>query len=404
MNKVKNYLPFFLIIFIFICGGLHAQIEFIEQLRGGVPEPITKVVCPFNLTRSHVIELPVKINNLDEELTFVFDTGGITMIDRELAQKLELEIDSMMTPMQVMYNTRTNSIKCDGLEVKDFNMTVMDFKKTFKLGNDALEGMIGPDFIRFFRTTIDYQNKELIFENNDIPLEVETSKQHLLDMEIMMPYHPSVQMQIDNYFPIMGRIDTGLHYPIVLPTAFIEQLPEEEQSKLIACKGFFAKWPFTETHENYLYKCDEISIGDILLNNVGIIFAEFPFNDSALLGKDFLEQFVTTLDFPHRKVRMADVEESSKDILFSTGINVRKLDDGNFKIIGMWENSPADNAGVEINDIILEVNGKNAAEIETGELYLMRFDSNIKELLVKVQKPESEEAKEILLKKEYLID
>jgi len=76
MNKVKNYLPFFLIIFIFICGGLHAQIEFIEQLRGGVPEPITKVVCPFNLTRSHVIELPVKINNLDEELTFVFDTGG----------------------------------------------------------------------------------------------------------------------------------------------------------------------------------------------------------------------------------------------------------------------------------------------------------------------------------------
>jgi len=404
MNKVKNYLPFFLIIFIFICGGLHAQIEFIEQLRGGVPEPITKVVCPFNLTRSHVIELPVKINNLDEELTFVFDTGGITIIDRELAQKLGLEVDSMMTPMQVMYNTRTNSIKCDGLEVKDFNMTVMDFKKTFALGNDGLEGMIGPDFIRFFRTTIDYQNKELIFENNDIPLEVETSKQHLLDMEIMMPYYPSVQMQIGEYFPIMGRIDTGLHYPIVLPTAFIEQLPEDEQSKLIACKGFFAKWPFTETHENYLYKCNEISIGDILLNNVGIIFAEFPFNDSALLGKDFLEQFVTTLDFPNRKVLMNEIEESSKDILFSTGINVRKLDDGNFKIVGLWENSPADKAGVEINDIILEVNGKNAAEIETGELYLMRFDSNIKELLVKVQKPESEEAKEILLKKEYLID
>ncbi len=101
---------------------------------------------------------------------------------------------------------------------------------------------------------------------------------------------------------------------------------------------------------------------------------------------------------------MTETKESSKDILFSTGINVRKLDDGNFKIVGLWENSPADKAGIEINDIILEVNGKNAAEIETGELYLMRFDSNIKELLVKVQKPESEEAKEILLKKEYLID
>jgi len=80
---------------------------------------------------------------------------------------------------------------------------------------------------------------------------------------------------------------------------------------------------------------------------------------------------------------MTDAEESSKDILFSTGINVRKLDDGNFKIIGMWENSPADNAGIELEDVILEINGKDASEIETGELYVMRFDSNTKELLVK---------------------
>jgi len=100
---------------------------------------------------------------------------------------------------------------------------------------------------------------------------------------------------------------------------------------------------------------------------------------------------------------MTETKESSKDILFSTGINVRKLDDGNFKIIGMWENSPADNAGIELEDVILEINGKDASEIETGELYVMRFDSNTKELLVKVQKPESDEAKEILLKKEYLM-
>ena len=403
MNKVKYNIPLLLTIFILISGGLHAQIEFIEQLRGGVPESITKVVCPFNLTRSHIIELPVFINDSNEKLTFVFDTGGTTIIGKDLAKQLELKVDSMQTPDQMIYTSRTKEINCAGLKVKDFNMSVMDFKKIFDIGNDELEGMIGPDFIRFFRTTIDYQNDQLIFENNDKPLKAETAEQHLLDMEIMMPYHPSVQMGISEYFPIMGRIDTGLHYPIVLPIAFIEQLPEEEQAKLILCKGYFAKWPFVDTHENYLYKCDEITIGDMTLKNVGIIFANFPFNNSALLGKDFLEQFVTTLDFPHRKVLMTETKESSKDILFSTGINVRKLDDGNFKIIGMWENSPADNAGIELEDVILEINGKDASEIETGELYVMRFDSNTKELLVKVQKPESDEAKEILLKKEYLM-
>ena len=403
MKIIRNYAFIMLLLFIFISSILHAQVEMIEQFRGGVPDSIDKVVCPFILTRSHVIELPVYINGSNEKLTFVFDTGGITIIDKDLAKQLELKVDSMQTPDQMIYTSRTKEINCDGLRVKDFNMSVMDFKEIFDIGNDELEGMIGPDFVRFFRTTIDYQNDQLVFENNNTPLTAETPKQHLFEMEIMMPYHPSVQMKICDYFPILGRIDTGLHYPIVLPIAFIEQLPEEEQEKLIACKGYFAKWPFVETHENYLYKCDEISIGDMILKDVGIIFANFPFNDSALLGKDFLEQFVTTLDFPNRKVLMTETEKSSKDILFSTGINVRKVDDDNFKIVGMWENSPADKAGIEIDDIILEVNGRNSTDIDTGELYKMRFDTNIKELLLKVQKPGSDEIKEILLKKEYLM-
>ncbi len=60
-------------------------------------------------------------------------------------------------------------------------------------------------------------------------------------------------------------------------------------------------------------------------------------------------------------------------------------------------------AGMEVDDIILEVNGRNSTNIDTGEMYQMRFDSDIKELLLKVQKPGSDEIKEILLKKEYLM-
>ncbi|MCD6328822.1 MAG: hypothetical protein J7M10_00460, partial [Candidatus Cloacimonetes bacterium] len=158
------------------------------------------------------------------------------------------------------------------------------------------------------------------------------------------------------------------------------------------------------THENYLYKSNEISIGNMKLKDVGVIFAEFPFNNSALLGKDFLEQFVTTLDFPNRKVLLTEVEESPKDILFTTGINVRKLDDGTFKIIGLWEDSPADKAGIELDDIIIEVNSTTANEIETGALYLMRFDTNVKEMKFKIKKAGSEEVQEVVLEKEYLIE
>jgi len=400
----KQYVILLLLTLMVFTISLHAQIEFIENLRGGIPEPINKKVYRFNLTRSHIIEVPVMINDCKDELKFVFDTAGNTMIGWELAEKLKLVIDSMVTPMQTMYLTRTDSISTCGLTVKDFNMSVMDFKKTFEFGNDELEGMIGPDLIRFYRTTIDYQNNELIFENNEIPLAAKNENEHVLDMEIMMPYHPSVLMQIGDFFSIMGRIDTGLHYGIVLPVSYIAQLPQEEQDKLIPCFGYFARWPFVDSHENFLYKCTTLHIGDMTFQNVGIIFANFPFGNCALLGKDFLEQFITTLDLPNRKVLMTGVERSSKDILFSTGINVRKLDDGTFKIVGIWQDSPADIASIELDDILLEINGQPAQDIDTAAMYQLRLDTSIKELHVKIQKPGTEEVRDIILKKEYLIE
>ncbi len=400
----KKLIVLFILITMFSIVILHAQIEFIEKLRGGVPEPVTNISYHFNLTRSHVIEVPVKINNAEDEMKFVFDTAGNTMIGWNIADKLDLVIDSMVTPMQTMYMAKTDSIITCGLTVKDFTVTVMDFKNTFDIGNDELQGMIGPDFIRFFRTTINYNTNELIFGTNDIPLCATNEHEHLLDMEILMPYHPSVQMHIGNDIQIMGRIDTGLHYAIVLPIPFIEQLPESEKEKLIPCFGYFARWPLVDSYENFLYKSPEIAIGDMTFKDVGVIFANYPFNTTALLGKDFLEQFVTTLDFPNRKVLMKETEGPSKDMLFSTGINVRKLDDGSFEIVGIWQGSPADNAGIELDDEIIEVNGVSASEIETGDFYLMRFDTQVKELNLEIQKPGGEEAKEIILKKEYLVE
>jgi len=131
MFKRRKILPILIVVFMLICGMLLAQIEFIEQLRGGIPEPITKIVCPFNLTRSHVIEVPVKINNNEQECTFVFDTAGNTMIGWGLAEKLGLVIDSMETPMQTMYMSKIDQLQACGLTVKDFNLTVVDFKNTF---------------------------------------------------------------------------------------------------------------------------------------------------------------------------------------------------------------------------------------------------------------------------------
>lgn len=367
---MKKFVLFYVTVAIVILinvGCSELKIKMFEKIKGGKGEILTKTEeVNFEIIASHI--MTVKANLDGNKIQMVLDTGGLTIIDKKIADSLNFEIEKI--PNEDVEFAKVKETSLGDVSVYDLNAVKMDFRETFTAENFQSFGMIGSDFFRFFQTSFDYQEQKIFFSN---PKKMKTNSEteHLLKMKIIFPYFPTVKVVLNNNFKIEGMIDTGLNYAFVLPVGWLKNLSEEERSKAIKAKGFFAKWPFTEESNNHLYLMNEIKIGDIILKNEPVIFAELPpflEKDILLIGKYFLDKYITTLDYKHKQVLLKDAEPNNISIDYSFGLYVFNQGD-EFKIKGIWENSPADKSGILLSDKLISVNGRKCDEITNFELF-----------------------------------
>jgi len=221
---------------------------------------------------------------------------------------------------------------------------------------------------------------------------------------MIQPYFPGVDLLINGKHKITGMIDTGLSYAFVFPVNWLESLSDEEKENLINLEGYFVRWPWTEAPRNYLYLMPEIKLGDLVLENVPVLIAEIPnfLNSStALIGKYFLANYLTTIDYPNRQIKLEERERSNYSLRYGTGIHIAKKE-GKLEITGLLENSPAWEAGISPSDELIAINKKNFEEITKLEITDAIMDKTIAEFYITVLRKGIEE--EILLKKRDLFE
>jgi predicted aspartyl protease len=104
---------------------------------------------------------------------FIFDTGAsITIIEKQTAEELGLYNKASATREALgAGGTVTSSIldvesiKIDSVEAKDIRVGVMDLSNVAKCGClGELGGIIGYNFMKDHRVTIDYPKQEISFE------------------------------------------------------------------------------------------------------------------------------------------------------------------------------------------------------------------------------------------------
>jgi len=381
----------------FILSGEPKQIEMFEKFKGGIANELkSDAVIPFDLQRSHVIEVEAIIKN--KPYTMIFDTGGMTMLEKSINDSLGFE--TIEIPQQNATMAIVDEIKLGGASVSGMKVALMEFNDTFKF---ELPGMIGSDCLRFFNMEIDYEKQNITLRNSK-EMTQENDSQHIMDIEMVSPYFPTVDMQINGKYSFPGMIDTGLHYAFVFPISWLENLTTVEKESLIPCDGYFVRWPWNESPNNYLYLMPEIQLGEIVLKDVPVIFGEIPgflSNSSALVGKYFLENYLTTIDYPNRKIKFTDVKKSDFSLRYSAGINIAKKNE-KLTITGVWKNSPACNAGISPKDELIAINDKDFAEISEYEIAdILMNKKNIK-FYLKIIRDGKEE--DILLRKQDLFN
>lgn len=126
---------------------------------------VTHAVVPMDL-QPKALFVTASINNRQDG-NFILDTGATYMsISKEMAEELGLDLTrTEMVPITTangkieVPKVVLKSVKVNGLEAKNVEATVMNFKK-----DASFSGLLGLSFINQFKLTIDPNKGHLMFE------------------------------------------------------------------------------------------------------------------------------------------------------------------------------------------------------------------------------------------------
>ena len=356
-------------------------------------------VIPFELL-DYIIIVKCRINDSKELYNFILDTGALTVIDKTLADELKLK--------QLGPQAKINTLYLGKHEIgKVFVFTNFDLEPIRASYGIDVRGIIGSDLLEDYIVTIDYEKQRLILSMDmESPALEKTSNGagYLLKFAKHPINHaPMIKCKLNGNLEVEAMIDTGQPYSLALPLKELERTGVLKQQNTLKAKGVIVKWPGTASPDNFLTRLKCFKADRLEINNLMTVFAELPAMLSVpLLGGDFLSRYLTRIDYLHGEILL--IPKSGYHGLnhsFSTGLGLKENGERQLVVRGIWEKSPADLAGIRIDDRVLEFNSRKVTPELHRELWLLLNDNKRKsvELLIETK----DGPRKILLKKRNII-
>jgi hypothetical protein len=359
-----------------------------------VEDPPVKGVIPFDLME-HLIVIQCTINGSTRSYPFVLDTGGLTFIDRKVAEELGLKI-------------RGNMAKMDTLAMGEvtipnvFAFMGFDFGKFGRYGI-PLSGIIGSNLLERFKVALDYRHQRVVLSPDEEGGTKSAPGHRVPFTNHPINHAPMIDGLINDTISIKAMVDTGQPYSVVLPLDFLDSLAVREGPDLVRSKGLMIEWPGTKIKDVYLGRIGSLSMGGLRTGDLMCLFAELPaLLSGPLLGKDYLSQFLMTIDYPNHEILFVPDEDASfaKD-LFSFGLNLGKGENNAIVVEGLWAGGPADEAGVKVGDAVISCDGKVFSGDAIFQLRRLINDDAVKEIDLTVTNEGTQ--RDVRLRKDMLL-
>lgn len=347
-------------------------------------------VIPFILKGEHVIVVPVKINNSNKQYRFMLDTGALTVVSKKVAMELNLPTGVEITardstggtkPMQLI---NLDLLQLGGMVVAKSAAGILDFSEfggNLKSPKMDIDGLLGSNFLRHFKVTLDYKNKKLYLDSNTEPTAPKEGEYKIkFTTNMKSGYAPRVECIIDNHIKAYGIIDTGAPFLATLPRMLVEKTVAYKSGAVIKAKGNVWGAAFKASENNMLLRIKSMKIGALVANNIPAI--SLPHRD-ILFGKKFLSKFLVTLNYPQQEMTLTPFDKldfPTNIYSFGTIMNIDK--DGKAVVVGFWEGSDADKLGIELGDELVMVNGKRIEDLSPIEVDNILYNDNINEIEV----------------------
>ncbi|WP_115866197.1 aspartyl protease family protein [Marinoscillum furvescens] len=323
--------------------------------------PITSI--PFQLYGDHML-IKVSVDN-SEPLDFIFDTGsGLTVIDDDVADRLKLRGKKvkMNTTKTTMELIKHNEIEINGFPMeKNIKIYSTDLDHLeISLGRD-IDGIVGYDLMHHHTLHINYARGIMdIYEHGEGPADGD-----------VVPFHltisiPTIKGAVtlnngephDGKFFIMSGAGTTLDF----------NSPYAEKWDVIHKTGkhysYLVKGISEEETLHYEGHVLSFSFGDQTIEDlpIGISMAKEGIQAhpevAGIIGNQVLSKFNITIDLPGKKLYFQPNKNFDKPLHVNcSGIDIQLSKDKRRVLVHqVFEDSPAAEAGIQLNDELLLIN------------------------------------------------
>ncbi len=385
MNRRTPFLTFLLLLSLIVASALGLQAAAVPALQPQQATAATPyvVTLPFELNGRHII-LKGKVNG--KPLTFVFDTGDqYAIVDLDVAKQMNLNLDGEVRVGGAGAAVSSGAFvkdawfTLDGLEkfTQPVKMALPLGKILSPRAGRAFEAIIGQEFIQQFVVEIDYQAKALkLHDKHDF---VYKGPGESIPITLVHG-HPILEAEVTpvgSNARLKGKfvLDTGAGLALALYSPFVAQngLLGPDAKTIRSLGGAGAGGETT----GQIGRVSELKIGNYTIKSPITLFSQDKagaFASQQLagnIGARVANKFRLFLDYDRKRIIFEPNSTFAAPYDYAqSGVSV--IAEGSdyrvFRVRAVLENSPASEAGLQKDDVIMTVNNQSAAELTLSKL------------------------------------
>ncbi|MFY0653224.1 MAG: aspartyl protease family protein [Cyclobacteriaceae bacterium] len=339
--------------------------------------PLTSV--PFELYGDHVF-IKIKVNN-SRDLDFIFDTGdGLTVLNIETAKELNMlsGSDAKKTSAEGEISGKLlkhQKIEINNIELRDIEIYETSLRHLEMSIGRTIDGIIGYDMLEnyvvsmnFDKLSFDlYDSKGYAYKGNGRRLPI--------NLTSYIP-HVSANVVLANGETVSGEffVDTGAKATIDFNTPYVKKhgLTDKIGESYIYLVAGLGK----KEYEHHQGKAKSLTFSGFQFDDVpvGLSHAEHGIQNNkkvtGIFGSGLLRLFNITYDYKNKTMYWEKNDKYNVPFSFNaSGLELQLSKDMSKVLIHkVFDNGPAEGAGIMVDSELQELNGKAAIEIGLPEL------------------------------------
>ncbi len=312
---------------------------------------------------------PVEVGAFPRPMKFLLDTGTETsVIDQATARSLHLQPGPEIEVLGAHGRGTAPTAQLEGLRIGPIQLPalgviVVDLEILSEAMDSKVDGILGLDVLSQVRFSIDYAAKKLTLGVTPDTMDKATGSAIALRRS---KEGYLVPVRLNNSFEHFILLDTGSN---------ITQLPEHVWTRLL--QGWSPSKTLSGVRStgqgagrSFISRLESLQLGAFSMKRppVRVLLDAGPGafgqpDAPGVLGSDILQRFRVAIDLSQNQLTLKPDPSYRPDPLrfTSVGIQIRRKRESHF-VAGVWEGSPAHEAGIQVGNQIIEIDGVGVAK------------------------------------------